>query len=176
MPDDHYPLMPRRKPEDIDLAAIKTDLEFLIERVSRLPTRKEQALRPLHVMVGSAAVVIAWIEFSGDTAYESVPRASKHKGALVKLNLAEGLFRIWVVGTILWSLYSIFDYFGRCHFYPNEINCRYRSNDYLVYNRGEFSAVFLGWTIGVPIGAFLIGVVALRVGRWIAKGFRPSQP
>jgi hypothetical protein len=62
MPDDHHPLMPRRNPEDVDLGAIKTDLEFLIERVSRLPTRKEQALKPLYVMVGSAAIVIAWIE------------------------------------------------------------------------------------------------------------------
>ena len=54
--------MLRRNPEDIDLGAIKTDLEFLIERVSRLPTRKEQALKPLYRMVGSTAIVIAWIE------------------------------------------------------------------------------------------------------------------
>jgi hypothetical protein len=54
--------MPRRNPEDIDLAAIKADLEFLIERVSKLPTRQEQALKPLYTMVGSAAIVIAWIE------------------------------------------------------------------------------------------------------------------
>ncbi len=43
MPDDHHPLMPRRNPEDIDLGAIKADLEFLIFRFSRLPTRKQQA-------------------------------------------------------------------------------------------------------------------------------------
>jgi hypothetical protein len=60
MPDDHHPLMPRRNPEDIDLGAIKADLEFLIERVGRL--RREQALKPLYVMVGSAGIVIAWIE------------------------------------------------------------------------------------------------------------------
>jgi hypothetical protein len=54
--------MPRRNAEEIDLAAIKADLEFVIERVSRLPTRKEQALKPLYTMVGSAAIVIAWIE------------------------------------------------------------------------------------------------------------------
>ena len=62
MPDDHHPIMPRRNPEDIDLAAIKTDLEFLMERVSRLPTRKEQALKPLYMIVGSAGIVIGWIE------------------------------------------------------------------------------------------------------------------
>jgi hypothetical protein len=62
MPDDHHPIMPRRNPEDIDLAAIKTDLEFLIDRVSRLPTRKEQVLKPVYTMIGSAAIVIAWIE------------------------------------------------------------------------------------------------------------------
>ena len=48
------------QPEDIDLGAIKTDLEFLIERVTQF--RKEQALKPLYTMIGSAAIVIAWIE------------------------------------------------------------------------------------------------------------------
>jgi hypothetical protein len=60
MPDDHHPLMPRRNPEDTNLGAIKTDLEFLIERITRF--RKEQALKPFYVMVGSAGIVIAWIE------------------------------------------------------------------------------------------------------------------
>jgi hypothetical protein len=61
MPDDYHPPMPRRNPEDFDLGRIQTDLEFLIERVSRLPTRKEQALKPLYVMVGSAGIVIAFL-------------------------------------------------------------------------------------------------------------------
>jgi hypothetical protein len=60
MPDDHHEFMPRRNPEEVDLAAIKTDLEFLIERFERF--RKEQALKPLYVMFGSAGLVIAWIE------------------------------------------------------------------------------------------------------------------
>jgi hypothetical protein len=57
MPDDYHPPMPPRNPEDIDLGAIKADLEFLIERVTRF--RKEQALKPLYTIVGSAAIVIA---------------------------------------------------------------------------------------------------------------------
>jgi hypothetical protein len=60
MPDDLHSLMPRRNPEDIDLGAIKADLEFLIDRFTRF--RKEQALKPLYTMIGSAAIVIAWIE------------------------------------------------------------------------------------------------------------------
>ena len=60
MPDDYHPLMPRRNLEDIDLGAIKADLEFLIERGERF--RKEQTLKPLYTMVGSAAIVIASIE------------------------------------------------------------------------------------------------------------------
>jgi hypothetical protein len=60
MPDDHHSLMPRRNPKDIDLGAIKADLEFLIERVTRF--RKEQALKPLYTTIGSAAIVIVWIE------------------------------------------------------------------------------------------------------------------
>jgi len=54
--------MPRRNPEEIDLGAIKSDLEFLIDQVARLPTRKEQALKPLYAMIGSAGLVILWIE------------------------------------------------------------------------------------------------------------------
>ena len=60
MPDNHYPFDRRPDPERIDLAAITTDLEFLIERTERF--RKEQALKPLYVMVGSAGIVIGWIE------------------------------------------------------------------------------------------------------------------
>ena len=62
MPDEHRLPLPRRDPEQIDLAAIKTDLEFVIERIERLPTRKDLALRPLYIMMGSAGLVIAWIE------------------------------------------------------------------------------------------------------------------
>jgi hypothetical protein len=43
MPDDHHPLMPRQNPEDIDLGAIKADLEFLIERVT--PARNKPSSR-----------------------------------------------------------------------------------------------------------------------------------
>jgi hypothetical protein len=60
MPDGPPPNLPRRNPEDIDLGAIKADLEFLIERVTRF--RREQALKPVYTMIGSAAIVIAWIE------------------------------------------------------------------------------------------------------------------
>ena len=60
MPDDLHTLLPRRNPEDTDLGAIKADLEFLIERVTRF--RKEQALKPVYTMVGSAGIVIGWIE------------------------------------------------------------------------------------------------------------------
>jgi hypothetical protein len=62
IPDEHRLPFPRRDPEQIDLAAIKTDLEFVMERIARLPTRKDLALRPLYIMVGSAGLVIAWIE------------------------------------------------------------------------------------------------------------------
>jgi hypothetical protein len=62
IPDEHSLPLPRRDPEQIDLAAIKTDLEFVTERLARLPTRKDLALRPLYIMVGSARLVIAWIE------------------------------------------------------------------------------------------------------------------
>jgi hypothetical protein len=54
------PITPRHNPEDINLRRIQTDLEFLIEWVSKLPTPQDLALRPLYVIVGSAGLVIAF--------------------------------------------------------------------------------------------------------------------
>jgi hypothetical protein len=60
MPDEYRLTPPRPDPERIDLAALKTDLEFVMEQLARL--RRELALRPLYVVVGSAGLVTAWIE------------------------------------------------------------------------------------------------------------------
>ena len=60
--DEYRSIQPPRDPEDIELVAINTDLEFLMEQVARLPTRQESALKPLYVMIGSAGLVIAWFE------------------------------------------------------------------------------------------------------------------
>jgi hypothetical protein len=45
-----------------DFAMIAEDLDFIKLQLSRLPTRRELALRPLYVMLGSAGIVILWIE------------------------------------------------------------------------------------------------------------------
>jgi hypothetical protein len=45
-----------------DFASIAEDLDFIKLQLARLPTRKEQALRPLYVMFGGAGIVILWIE------------------------------------------------------------------------------------------------------------------
>jgi hypothetical protein len=41
IPDNLHLPLPRRQPEEINLGRIQSDLEFLIERVSKLPTRHE---------------------------------------------------------------------------------------------------------------------------------------
>jgi hypothetical protein len=58
MPDDQPLHLPRPDPERVHLGRMQADLEFLIEQISRLPTRQEQALRPLYVMVETAGFVI----------------------------------------------------------------------------------------------------------------------
>jgi hypothetical protein len=56
MRDDHHPLTPSQNgPEDINFGRIQTDLEFLIERVSKLPTRGESAFESLIIIRCSAA-------------------------------------------------------------------------------------------------------------------------
>ena len=65
MPDEHQLTLRQAHQARTDFAAIESDLEAIMERLSRLPTRKEQALKPLYNMVGSAGLVIAWIELFG---------------------------------------------------------------------------------------------------------------
>ena len=52
MPDEHHLPVPRRNPEDINLGAIKTDLEFIMERLSKLPTRQEMVRFRIWVALG----------------------------------------------------------------------------------------------------------------------------
>jgi hypothetical protein len=62
MPDEHYPTFPRRDPERIFQAAIQTDLEFVIERIERLPTRKELARAALGIIFSTAIIttLLGW--------------------------------------------------------------------------------------------------------------------
>jgi hypothetical protein len=159
MPDDHHPLMPRGNPGDIDLSAIKADLEFLVEWVTRF--RKEQALKPVYTMIGSAAIVIAWIE----PFLAALP---------VKVNFAGGLRRIWIIGTILWIACSLYHYGTTCSVYPEAIHC-WSLRGYYDYTFVQFFMTLIETEIGIPVLVFAFGTVVLWVGRWVAKGFQPSQ-
>ena len=55
--DDHHFSGPRPDPEQIDLAAIKTDLEFAIDQISRLHT--QLARTALGIIFSTAVVTTA---------------------------------------------------------------------------------------------------------------------
>ena len=59
--DDYHPPMPGRNPEDIR-SRCDQDRPGVPDRAGVTRFRKEQALKPLYTMIGSAAIVIAWIE------------------------------------------------------------------------------------------------------------------
>jgi hypothetical protein len=61
-------LNPSTKPRRHRSRSDQADLEFLIDRVAQLPTRKEQALKPLYVMVAAPDWSSCGSSFSGDTA------------------------------------------------------------------------------------------------------------
>jgi len=52
--------LPQHSTRCLTRTLVKTNLESLVEQVTRF--LKEQALKPLYTMVGSAGIVIAWIE------------------------------------------------------------------------------------------------------------------
>jgi hypothetical protein len=83
-----------------------------------------------------------------------------------------------MVGVIPWIAYSLWYYFGNCTPYTDSsIHCYFDSKSMpTYYTPGKFFSDLIVSITDVPILAFLVGAVALRVGSWIAKGFRPSQP
>jgi hypothetical protein len=52
MPDDLHLPTPRQQPEDIKLGRIQSDLEFLIEGVSKLSTQREMIRFRTWVVLG----------------------------------------------------------------------------------------------------------------------------
>jgi hypothetical protein len=62
MPDEDQLSLRQADQARKDFASITEDLDFIKSQLSRLPTRRELALRPLYVMLGSAGLVILWIE------------------------------------------------------------------------------------------------------------------
>jgi hypothetical protein len=52
MPDEYRPRLPRPEPERIDLAAIKTDLEFAIGQLSRLHKQLARTALGIHLFHG----------------------------------------------------------------------------------------------------------------------------
>jgi hypothetical protein len=45
-----------------DFATIKTDLQFIMGQLARMPTRKELARTALGIIFATAAIVILWAE------------------------------------------------------------------------------------------------------------------
>jgi hypothetical protein len=62
MSDEHQLTLRQADQAREDFASITEDLDFIKSQLSRLPTRKELALRPSYVMFGGAGLVILWIE------------------------------------------------------------------------------------------------------------------
>jgi hypothetical protein len=93
----------------------------------------------------------------------------------VKTNLNRGLFRLWLVGSILWVMYWVPAYYAHCY-KPSFIACTWDSESvYSQYHDEEFVIAVLLWLLGIPAVAFVLGIIASRVRLWIYRGFRSSE-
>jgi hypothetical protein len=63
MPDEYQLSLRQADQIRADIANVESGLEMIMAQLARLPTRKEQVLRPLYIMFGGAGIVILWIEF-----------------------------------------------------------------------------------------------------------------
>ena len=91
-------------------------------------------------------------------------------------NLAEEDGALPIDQECRWIVCLVGYYSSKCSFYPGYIKYwNATRTDYYPYTYAELSEIILTPMIGTPLLVFLLGALALRVGRWIAKGFRPSQ-
>jgi hypothetical protein len=62
MPDDNLLTLRQADQARTDFAAIESDLELIMARLAKIPTRKELARSALGIIFGTAGLVIAWIK------------------------------------------------------------------------------------------------------------------
>ena len=60
MPDEYRPTAPRPDPERIDLAALKTDLEFAIDQISRLHRQLARAALGIIFSTSVISTLLSW--------------------------------------------------------------------------------------------------------------------
>jgi hypothetical protein len=62
MPDDHTLTLRQIDQSRTDFGAIESDLEFIMGRLARLPTRGDLAKAALGIIFSTAALVVLWAE------------------------------------------------------------------------------------------------------------------
>jgi hypothetical protein len=62
MPDEHPLTLHRADKARSDFPAIESDLQFVMEQLARLPTRRDLAKAALGIIISTAALVILWAE------------------------------------------------------------------------------------------------------------------
>jgi hypothetical protein len=94
----------------------------------------------------------------------------------VKINLVRGLRRAWLIGSLLWIIYWSWHYYDACLRDSSEYFwCYFNGISPTYYTHEHFFTELLEFAIGTPVLVFILGAVALWIGRWVAKGFRPSE-
>ena len=95
----------------------------------------------------------------------------------VKINHARGLRRAWLVGSLFWIIYWSWRYCRYCHHdFPEYFLCYVGGGPSTYYTTERFYTELPEFVIGAPVLIFLLGAVALWIGRWVANGFRPAEP
>jgi hypothetical protein len=95
------------------------------------------------------------------------------------MNWPRGLFRIWVVASVLWAIGYALYFWDSCGIVDGDYWCSIGELDDWTMSLRHFGwrqyLYNLGWAFGVPILVLLIGSAAYAVLQWIVIGFRGKR-
>jgi hypothetical protein len=79
------------------------------------------------------------------------------------MNWRRGLFRLWVIVSVVWATLAVYTKYVDCSWYGPQVLC---FDDLLPYQFDDRVA----WIVGPPLAVLLIGLGIV----WCIQGFRPG--
>jgi hypothetical protein len=91
------------------------------------------------------------------------------------MNVRRGLFRVWLVASILWAAFATWSFWNSCVPGPDGwLWCATGQDDWIMemrYFKLTDAMRLAAWLLGAPLAAFIAGAAGL----WVTAGFSRAK-